>query len=233
VAVVIILSAQSPQLGERQFVSSCAGCHGLDGRGGEHGPNIATAPNLRQLSDPDLLRVVRDGRPASGMPAFRSMFDEEQLNAVLAYLRFLQGRREAVSVRGDPERGQALFFGKARCSECHMVNGRGGFIASDLSAYDETHSAAQVKEAIPHIDQKAVTVSTRDGRKYTGVLRNEDNFSLQLQTLDGAFHFFEKSALARVVHQSLMPAGYSSLLSPDELDDVVSCLLQPLRRGPN
>jgi hypothetical protein len=29
------------------------------------------------------------------------------------------------------------------------------------------------------------TVTTRGGKKYTGRIRNEDNFSLQLQTLDG------------------------------------------------
>jgi hypothetical protein len=31
--------------------------------------------------------------------------------------------------------------------------------------------------------------------KYSGRVRNEDNFSLQLQTLDGAFHLFMKSEL--------------------------------------
>jgi hypothetical protein len=28
----------------------------------------------------------------------------------------------------------------------------------------------------------------RDGKKYEGVTRNEDNFSMQLQSLDGTFH---------------------------------------------
>jgi hypothetical protein len=38
-------------------------------------------------------------------------------------------------------------------------------------------------------------ISTQDGQKYSGRVRNEDNFSLQLQTLDGAFHLFMKSEL--------------------------------------
>jgi len=33
----------------------------------------------------------------------------------------LQGRREAGKLPGNPEAGKVLFFGKARCAECHMV----------------------------------------------------------------------------------------------------------------
>jgi hypothetical protein len=38
-------------------------------------------------------------------------------------------------------------------------------------------------------------ISTQDGQNYSGRVRSEDNFSLQLQTLDGAFHLFMKSEL--------------------------------------
>src|SRR4030081_2551948 len=40
-----------PRTGEEIFASSCAGCHGLDGRGGERAPNIAGRPAVQQLSD--------------------------------------------------------------------------------------------------------------------------------------------------------------------------------------
>src|SRR5256885_9825619 len=39
------------------------------------------------------------------------------------------------------------------------------------------------------------SVTTREGLQFTGIARNEDNFSLQLQSLDGAFHLFAKSDL--------------------------------------
>ncbi|MBV9499358.1 MAG: c-type cytochrome, partial [Acidobacteriaceae bacterium] len=36
---------------ERQiFTSRCAGCHGLDARGGEHGPNLAMNATVQRLS---------------------------------------------------------------------------------------------------------------------------------------------------------------------------------------
>ena len=70
-------------------------------------------------------------------------------------------------------------------------------------------------------------VTSREGQKYSGVVRNEDNFSLQLQTLDGVFHFFMKSELEGVAQQpaSLMPVDYGSTLSPAELNDLVSFLM--------
>ena len=74
---------------------------------------------------------------------------------------------------------------------------------------------------------RLVTVTTRAGDKYVGRIRNEDNFSVQLQTLDGIFHFLLKSEIEGLEYgsQSLMPSNFGSTLSPDELNDVVSYLM--------
>ncbi|MGC2328242.1 MAG: hypothetical protein WA604_16125, partial [Candidatus Sulfotelmatobacter sp.] len=74
---------------------------------------------------------------------------------------------------------------------------------------------------------RLVTVTIRGGEKYTGRIRNEDNFSLQLQTLDGAFHFLSKSDIEALEYssQAMMPADYSSTLTSNELNDVVSYLM--------
>jgi len=225
-------SSSSTQASQQLFSANCTGCHGLDGRGGEHGPNIATNRDVQRLDDRDILRILRDGVPGGGMPGFRSEFNDDQLNAVVRYVRLLQGKHATMIVRGDQKKGEALFFGKARCSECHMIGGKGGFIASDLSGYGQEHSPDVIREAIidPNKNleprRQIVTAITRDGRKYTGIALNEDNFSLQLQTLDGAFHLFEKSGLAKVEHEprSLMPSNYVSTLSPGDLDDLVAYL---------
>jgi len=229
---------RAPQAGQQLFSLSCAGCHGLDGRGGEHGPNIATTSEVQRLGDRDILRIVRDGIPGAGMPAFRSKFDDAQLKAVLSYVRVLQGKNAAVSVPGNPEKGHSLFFGKARCSECHMVGGNGGFIGPDLSGYGAEHSPDVIRSAIvdpnKNLDprHRTITAVTRDGKKYTGRALNEDNFSLQLQTLDGAFHFFDKSTLAHLEHEarSIMPSNYGSMLSSEDLDDLVSYVMTSAAR---
>ena len=218
--------------GKRIFSTTCAACHGLDGRGGERGPDIAGKLEVQRLSDQDLLRIVQDGRAGTGMPSFGAL-GSVQVQAVVRYLRNLQGQIPAEKMPGDPALGKALFFGKAACSQCHMAKGEGGFIAADLTRYAGLQSADNIRGAITDpnknldLRERAVLVTTKDGKTQTGVARNEDNFSLQMQAIDGAFHLFKKSKLRSIEYQprSLMPADYGSSLSRRELDDLVSYLM--------
>ena len=114
-----------------------------------------------------------------------------------------------------------------------MANGEGGFIGPDLSSYAGNRPAEDVRGAITDPDKnldphkRPVTVTLPDGKKQTGMVRNEDNFSLQIQAPDGSFHFFTKSELRGIEYQprSLMPSDYRSRLSAQELDDIVSYLM--------
>ena len=133
--------------GSTLFDSNCGSCHGSDGRGGEHGPDIATVPDVQRLADSDLIAIAKDGVPGTGMPAF-GWLGQEKLTDIVRYLRTLQGRQIDIKLPGNPKSGEALFFGKARCSECHMVNGKGGFIGSDLSLYGADESAGQIRSVI-------------------------------------------------------------------------------------
>ncbi len=118
-----------------------------------------------------------------------------------------------------------------------MVNGSGGFLGADLSSYGSNATIDEIRSAIiepnKDLDPRAgtVLVTTRQGRQFTGLARNEDNFSLQLQSLDGTFHLFAKSDLKHLEFQpkSLMPSDYGSALSRSELDDLVSYLVHTAR----
>jgi cytochrome c oxidase cbb3-type subunit III len=219
--------------GKQMFASSCSHCHGLDGRGGERAPNIAENPRVQRLSDVQISHIIENGIPGTAMPAFHSLATAD-VKSVVTYLRTLQGTRQTLKLPGDPVRGEAIFFGKAGCSGCHMIARKGGFIASDLSTYARTHTVEEIRSAIttpaPDSERQArlVTATTRSGEKVVGRIRDEDNFSLQLQTLEGAFHFLTKSDLESLEYnsQSLMPSDYSSTLHPDELNDVVSYLIK-------
>lgn len=220
-----------PSTGSRTFAERCGTCHGLDGRGGEHAPDI-TSVAVAELSNADLERVVQNGIAARGMPSFATL-GPAAIKSIVVYLRILQGRVGTAPVNGNPDRGKELFFGRAKCSDCHMVRGDGGFLGPDLSTYSGSHSPDRVRQAIVDanrdVDPKTetVTVVTRDGRELVGLARNEDNFSLQLQTFDGSFHLLTKSDLValRHNHQSLMPSDYASRLSAQDLDDLVSFLI--------
>jgi cytochrome c oxidase cbb3-type subunit 3 len=224
---------QSSAEARRTFEGRCAPCHGLDGRGGERAPNIATRPSVQRQSDAQISRTIQNGVPAAGMPSFAT-FDRAQINALVNYLRLLQGRRDATPIPGNATNGKTLFFGGAKCSECHSVEGQGGFIAADLSIFGRTHPIEEVREAITNPGKAGdpskgtVVVTALDGQKYSGVVRNEDNFSLQLQTIDGGFHLFAKSDLGDISRrpESLMPANYGSTLSRAELDDLIGFLMK-------
>jgi cytochrome c oxidase cbb3-type subunit III len=226
--------------GAALFSSNCAACHGADGRGGEHAPDIATASDVQRLADENLIDITKNGITGTGMPGF-DWLGQDKVLAIVAYLRTLQGKTSAVTLPGDPAHGEALFFGKAQCSECHMAHGRGGFIGADLSYIGADVSVASIREVILNPEatlpaqKRAVTVVTNTGQNFTGALRINDNFSISMQTMDGGFHYFPKSQLTRVDigSRSLMPGDYRSRLSDAEINDLASYLIRTSTRDSN
>lgn len=218
--------------GGRLFNSSCAGCHGLDGRGSDKGVNIAGSAKVRHLSDAQVSGIISNGVPGTGMPAFHDL-NAKQVSSLVSYLRTLQGKLDARTLPGDAARGKEIFFGKGECSSCHIIAGSGGFLGPDLSAYGSAMSAKAIREEIVRPERiapagyRTAVLTTRDGDRLEGIVRNEDNFSVQLQTKDGSFHFFQKSDLRNIepLGRSVMPTNYRERLSADELNDLVSYLM--------
>jgi cytochrome c oxidase cbb3-type subunit III len=224
--------------GRKLFDARCAGCHGLDARGGE-APAIGPGTPAAARTDDRLQTIVRNGTPA-GMPGFGALLSPPELMAVVQHLRTLQradgggdangggvgaGATAASALPGDATTGRTLFFGKAECATCHMARGEGGFLGSDLTG--TRLDAKAVRDAIlkPPASPKGVltNVTLRDGRTLTGIARNEDNFSLQLQDSHGAFHLIDKAAATAITRnaQPLMPADYRQRLSDAEIDHLV------------
>ena len=218
--------------GRSAFNSTCAGCHGLDGRGSDKGADIVGSAEVRHFSEAQVSEIISNGVPGTGMPAFHKL-SARQIGSLVSYLRILQGKLDARTAPGDVTRGKEIFFGKGECSTCHAISGDGGFLGPDLSAYGYAMSAKAIREEIVRTERieadgyRSAVLITRDGDRLEGVIRNEDNFSVQLQTKDGSFHFLQKSDLRTVepLGRSLMPTNYRQRLSPDELNDLVSYLM--------
>jgi cytochrome c oxidase cbb3-type subunit III len=229
--------SNSTVIGARRYVQFCSGCHGVDGKGADKASALAANPEVMNLSDTELLRIVRDGTP-NGMPPFAQIGDAN-IAAVVHFLRSLQESHASVgtgppgSATGDAASGEALFFGKAQCSACHMMRGKGGFIAGNLTTYARNRSANTILQEIIAPDSpllpssRVVNVTTNAGQTLTGVLRNEDNFNLALQTEDGRYHFLSRDELTNISYSdhSLMPRDYGSRLAPKDLYDIVSFLI--------
>jgi cytochrome c oxidase cbb3-type subunit 3 len=231
---------QQANQGAQRFVEYCAGCHGADARGGDKAPPLIS-PSRVAASEEDAMRVVRDGT-AQGMPPF-AQIGEANITAVVHYLRVLQGEsadtnnRSEPAVPGDPNLGRELFFGKAQCSACHMMQGRGGFVASGLTTYGRNRLPESIIHAITNPDDplarssRVVNLTTRGGQRMTGVLRNEDAFTVEVQTEDGRFQMLSRSDLAEIQYteHSLMPRDYATRLTSKELNDIVSFLIVAAR----
>src|SRR5271170_8219913 len=70
--------------GSMLFASNCGSCHGSDGRGGEHAPDIATDPDMQRLADSDLIAIAKNGVSGTGMPPF-DWLGQEKLTAIVKY----------------------------------------------------------------------------------------------------------------------------------------------------
>ena len=80
------------------FLRNCAGCHGMDGRGGI-APEIGNPVFQKAATDEFIVRTIRSGRQGTAMPAFARpdapAFSDQDVADVLAYLRtFGEHKRE-------------------------------------------------------------------------------------------------------------------------------------------
>lgn len=75
-------------IGEAVFSANCAACHG-SGLEGLVGPALGPGSDASTLSDADLTATITGGRNA--MPAFGGVLEADDIAAVVAYLRDVQG----------------------------------------------------------------------------------------------------------------------------------------------
>jgi putative heme-binding domain-containing protein len=241
--------ARNPLTGDAQAISKgavlfrqeCVFCHGVGARGGMRGPDLTTGSWTHGGSDADLRQTITDGVAGTAMPP--NTLKSEEIWQIIAYLRTVQ--QAAPAAVGDQARGETLFFGTARCSTCHIVNGRGGRLGPELSTVGSARSRAYLVESIRQpakqltqirafggdgLKYDTVTAVTADGRTVVGVPMNEDTFTLQVMDQSERIYSFDKKSLKSVRHEnrSLMPAYEAARLPDADLDNLVA-YLQSLR----
>jgi putative heme-binding domain-containing protein len=242
-------NAQAISKGAVLFRQECVFCHGVGASGGMRGPDLTTGSWTHGGSDADLRQTITDGIAGTAMPP--NNFKTEEIWQIVSYLRTVQ--HAAPPAAGDQARGETLFFGTARCSTCHIVNGRGGRLGPELSTVGSARSRAYLVESIRQpakqltqirafggdgLKYDTVTAVTADGRTIVGVPVNEDTFTLQMMDQSERIHSFDKKSLKSVRHEnrSLMPAYDAARLPDADLDHLVAYLQSlrstaPVRKG--
>jgi len=223
-------SQDAAALGREIYNRSCTMCHGQDGTVGDRGPALAAQRRYLRTSEADLFDAIKNGIPGTLMPA--SALPAADVTKMVAFIRGLRATAIDAPTEGDVARGREVFHSKGRCSECHMTNGRGGLLGPDLSNIATERSVKFLREALtvakPHIPAgyQPVRIVTADGKAIRGILRNEDNFTLQVLDDSGKIHLLERGELRNIEYgrQSLMPANFGATLSAAEFRDLLAFL---------
>ncbi len=91
-----VSAGQEAGNGKAIYEKLCLTCHGPQGKG--DGPTgkvlIPPATDLtsaatKKKSDADLLKIIREGKPPTAMPAWKGQLSEQEMRDVLAYIRSL------------------------------------------------------------------------------------------------------------------------------------------------
>jgi putative heme-binding domain-containing protein len=208
-AAAIPTDAASVDAGRQIYMGSCSGCHGATGEGSQ-GPSLLSRRASR-LADETLLHSIKNGLPGTSMPNF-PMADDMILQ-VAAFVRSLTAPAIETQVAGDAERGRQLFFGAGRCSNCHMILGRGGYPGPDLSNIGAERTVPQITESVMKPSARiaegyrSVTAVLKSGRTVQGVAKNYNNYSVQILDNGGKMYLLNRDELMKldVKDASMMP----------------------------
>lgn len=177
--------------GRRLYVSYCLLCHGPGGKGdGPLSREMGIKPadlttTVRSRSDTILRKIITgEGRQtitgrdrhnllSENMPGWKDVFSDDQVTALIAYLRFLG--RSKHGLMGDPEVGMQL-YGKY-CQVCHGEEGEGDGIMTQImrmNPMDHTNP-----NETGRIDNEQIVRSILDGKgsympAWRGILSQED-----------------------------------------------------------
>ena len=253
-------NSQAIDEGRDIYNRSCTTCHGPDGAGSEMGPALgAPARRYAQATDAQIFDAIKNGIPATQMPRFGGRLPDSDIWKVAAYIRGLRGTAIDAPAAGDVALGEQIFWGKGECGNCHVVKGKGGLVGPDLTNLAGTRKTTSIVDAltkplhrvfgdggaiprilIPNTTYQPVRVTTADGKVVTGVLKNEDGYSLQVMGTDNQLHMFDRVKV-KVVYETrtLMPTDYDKRLAPDEFKSLLAYLTRlhvpapsaPLARG--
>lgn len=138
-------------------------------------------------------------------------------------------------LKGDPEKGKAMFFdtaGKTPCAKCHTVGDKGGKVGPELTNVAGTRDLPYIIESILEPSAKIVSgfepylIVTKEGEFIGGVKKAEDAQSITLADNEGRLHKVPKANIERMAQQkkSIMPGNFRELMTVEEFHNLLAFL---------
>jgi putative heme-binding domain-containing protein len=194
---------------------------------------------LRYAAEPDG-GLEEPGRTTASLALAQSRWSEIRSEAakVLPAPRSADGGElpsvsELIRLRGDAVRGATVFQSEqASCSKCHVAGQVGVDFGPALSQIGTKLGRQALYESILDpssgisFGYEGWSVETRGGDEVFGILASETDEELAIKQQTGAVVRLKKSDVMRRERQqlSIMPAGLASVLSRQDLVDLVEYL---------
>ncbi len=206
----------------------------------ERGPNVALglrlvaalrdSPGLPGLRA-DLLKPLFAKYPKSVQDAAASLLDAFNVDAAkqAAHLDTLLTQLKG----GDVNRGHTVFLSsKSACSTCHATGYLGGRLGPDLTNLGKVRTERDLLESIVYPNASFVRsyepfiVATKGGEDHSGIIKKDAPDELVLATGPETEQRIARADVAgiRPGAVSLMPAGMDTILSKQELADLLAFL---------
>ena len=198
--------AHSDNDGGKIYQQFCSVCHGDKGDVASHArqglyppPRDFTNPaQTAHLDREHMLDAVRDGRPGTAMAAWNSRLDEDQIAAVVDYIR-----EQFMAIESDPaqQRGHEIYA--RSCSVCHGDQGAGanwGQASMDPPPRDFTSV-----EASQQLTRERMLIAVTYGRPGTA-----------MQAFGGQLDDADIAAVVDYIRDSFMVSDQVAMASDDD-----------------
>ena len=178
-----------------------------------------------ELSSADRMRLISD-KNAQISDRANILFKElEGGDRMTVYQEY----KKALTAQVDAKMGKAVF--QKACSACHTYQNVGGKVGPDLTGVrNQPADALLLHILVPNYEvlpaYQSISISTNDGRSFSGWLVSENENSLTLRTTFGT----DESILRRNISSlsnsglSLMPDGLEQSISKDEMAKLIAYL---------
>lgn len=178
-----------------------------------------------ELSSADRMRLISD-KNAEISDRAKILFKELEGGD---RMKVYQEYKSALSSTVDAKLGKAVF--QKACSACHTYQNEGGKVGPDLTGVkNQPADALLLHILVPNYEvlpaYQSISISTNDGRSFSGWLVSENENSLTLRTTFGT----DESILRRNISSlsnsglSLMPDGLEQSISKDEMAKLIAYL---------
>lgn len=175
---------------------------------------------LREHTDDTLAALLAKHFPATP-PAAR-----ESLRP-----RIEEVRRIIAAQPGDPYKGEPLFT--AKCATCHTLFFKGGKIGPDLTSYQRDDLGTMLISIVdPNAEIREgfqnYLIATKDGRRLSGFLADQDANVVVLRGTDGADITLRRAEIAKMLPApaSIMPEGILDSMSDVDIRNLFAYLRQ-------